>query len=205
MAILILFLCWKLKTTLDSTAVTIYVEDGDTQSVWTMTDAGFATGDTARTSASRISSGGVSGMAISPAQSALATVTTRWWGLFCWKEKNMNLEDLLAWLRERMEDGEYATAETFLTDMAKRGADADEYRSSAEARMSEYAANEEAMKADIQSLKARNYDLLMQIPADNSGENDGDGVVVEDVDDDGTVYHIDNLFTDDKEGSNNGN
>lgn len=113
----------------------------------------------------------------------------------------MNIEDLLAWLRERMEDGEYATAETFLTDMAKRGADADEYRSSAEARMSEYASNEEAMKADIQSLKARNYDLLMQIPADNSG----DGVVVEDVDEDGTVYHIDNLFTDDKEDSNNGN
>lgn len=117
----------------------------------------------------------------------------------------MNLEDLLAWLRERMEDGEYATAETFLTGMAKRGADADEYRSSAEARMSEYASNEEAMKADIQSLKARNYDLLMQIPADNSGDNDGDGAVVEDVDDDGTVYHIDNLFTDDKEDSNNGN
>lgn len=113
----------------------------------------------------------------------------------------MNLEDLLAWLRERMEDGEYATAETFLTDMSKRGADADEYRSSAEARMSEYASNEEAMKADIQSLKARNYDLLMQIPADNSG----DGVVVEDVDGDGTVCHIDNLFTDDKEDSNNGN
>lgn len=113
----------------------------------------------------------------------------------------MNLEDLLAWLHERMEDGEYATAETFLTDMAKRGADADEYRSSAEARMSEYASNEEAMKDDIQSLKARNYDLLMQIPADNSG----DGVVVEDVGDDGTVYHIDNLFTDDKEDSNNGN
>lgn len=113
----------------------------------------------------------------------------------------MNLEDLLAWLRERMEDDEYATAETFLTDMAKREADADEYRSSAEARMSEYASNEEAMKADIQSLKARNYDLLMQIPADD----DGDGVVVEDVDEDGTLYHIDNLFTDDKEDSNNGN
>lgn len=112
----------------------------------------------------------------------------------------MNLEDLLAWLSERMDDGEYATAETFLTDMAKRGADADEYRSSAEARMSEYASNEEAMKADIQSLKARNYDLLMQIPADNSGDG-----VVEDVDEDGTVYHIDNLFTDDKEDSNNGN
>ena len=117
----------------------------------------------------------------------------------------MNLEDLLAWLRERMEDGEYATAETFLNDMAKKNADADEFRSSAEARMQEYADSEAAMKADIQSLKARNYDLLMQIPADNNGEADGDGVVVEDVDDDGTVYHIDNLFTDDKEDGNNGN
>ena len=118
----------------------------------------------------------------------------------------MDLESLLAWLRERMEDGEYATAETFLSDMAKKNADADEFRSSAEARMQEYADSEAAMKADIQSLKARNYDLLMQVPADNNGEADGDGVVVEDVDDDGTVYHIDNLFTDEqKEDMNNGN
>lgn len=117
----------------------------------------------------------------------------------------MNLEDLLAWLRERMDDGEYATAETFLNDMGKKVTDADEYRSSSEARMSEYASNEEAMKAEIQSLKARNYDLLMQVPADDSGDNAGDGVVVEDVDEDGTVYHIDNLFTDDKEDMSNGN
>lgn len=114
----------------------------------------------------------------------------------------MELQELLAWLRERMDDGEYATAETFLNDMAKKNADADEFRSSAEARMQEYEDSEAAMKADIQSLKARNYDLLMQVPADNSGEADGDGVVVEDVDDDGTVYHIDNLFTDDTEGNN---
>ena len=126
-------------------------------------------------------------------------------GAILLKGEGMNLEELLAWLRERMEDGEYATAETFLKDMQKRGDDFDEYRSSSEARMSEYAANEEAMKSEIQSLKARNYDLLMQVPADNSGDNDGDGVVVEDVDDDGTVYHIDNLFTDDKEDGNNGN
>lgn len=119
--------------------------------------------------------------------------------------EGMSLEDLLAWLREHMEDGEYAAAETFLNDMQKRGADFDEYRSSSEARMSEYAANEETMKSEIQSLKARNYDLLMQVPADDSGDNDGDGAVVEDVDGDGTVYHIDNLFTDDKEDGNNGN
>ena len=117
----------------------------------------------------------------------------------------MSLEELLAWLRERMEDGEYAAAETFLKDIQKRGEGFDEYRGSSEARMSEYAANEEAMKSEIQSLKARNYDLLMQVPADNSGDNDGDGAVVEDVDDDGTVYHIDNLFTDDREDGNNGN
>lgn len=110
----------------------------------------------------------------------------------------MELEDLLSWLRERMDDGEYATAETFLNDMSRKNAEADEFRSSAEARMQEYADSEAAMKEDIQSLKARNYDLLMQIPA----ENDGDGVVVEDVDDDGTVYHIDNLFTDEKEEGN---
>lgn len=126
-------------------------------------------------------------------------------GAILLKGEGMNLEELLAWLRERMDDGEYATAETFLSDMRKRGDGFDEYRSSSEARMSEYAANEEAMKSEIQSLKARNYDLLMQVPADNSGDNDGDGAVVEEVDDDGTVYHIDNLFTDDKEDGNNGN
>ena len=115
----------------------------------------------------------------------------------------MDFESLLAWLRERMDDGEYATAETFLNEVMGKLADADEYRTSSEARMAEYADNEATMKADIQSLKARNYDLLMQVPAEN-GEADGDGVVVEDVDDDGTVYHIDNLFTDEKEGSRNG-
>ena len=112
----------------------------------------------------------------------------------------MNLDDLLAWLRERMDDGEYATAETFLNDMHQKNVDADEYRSSAEARMQEYADSEAAMKADIQSLKARNYDLLMQVPVENEGGADADGVVVEDVDDDGTVYHIDNLFTEEDEG-----
>jgi hypothetical protein len=125
-------------------------------------------------------------------------------GAILLKGEGMSLEELLAWLRERMEDDEYAAAETFLKDIRKRGEGFDEYRSSSEARMSEYAANEEAMKSEIQSLKARNYDLLMQVPADNSGDNDGDGAVVEDVDDDGTVYHIDNLFTDDKEDGNNG-
>lgn len=112
----------------------------------------------------------------------------------------MNLDDLLAWLRERMDDGEYAAAETFLNDMRRKNADADEYRESAEARMREYADGEATMKADIQALKARNYDLLMQVPAGDEGGADADGVVVEDVGDDGAVYHIDGLFADEGEG-----
>lgn len=106
----------------------------------------------------------------------------------------MNLGDLLAWIRERMDDGEYATVETFLNDMDKRGRDADEFRAGAEARHKELNGQIESLTADNQNLKARNYDLLMQIPADD--HIDGDGVVEEVVEDDGELYHIDNLFVD---------
>lgn len=106
----------------------------------------------------------------------------------------MNLEELLAWIRERMDDGEYATVETFLNDMDKRGRDADEFRAGAEARHKELNGQIESLTADNQNLKARNYDLLMQIPADD--RIDGDGVVEEVVEDDGELYHIDNLFVD---------
>lgn len=106
----------------------------------------------------------------------------------------MNLEELLAWIRERMDDGEYAAVETFLDDMDKRGRDADEFRAGAEARYRELNGQIEGLTADNQNLKARNYDLLMQIPAD--GHIDGDGAVEEVVEDDGGLYHIDNLFVD---------
>lgn len=105
-------------------------------------------------------------------------------------------ENLLDWLKERMNDDDYATVRVFLDDYM-RGVG--EYREASEARINEYATSEEQMKADIESLKARNYDLLMQVPKAEDQENEGDGVVVEDVDDDGTVYHIDNLFTDEEE------
>lgn len=106
----------------------------------------------------------------------------------------MDLEKLLAWLKERMDEGEYATAETFLNDMDKKGRDADEFRAGAEARYNELNGQIESLTADNQNLKARNYDLLMQIPADDV--NEGDGVVEETVADDGELYHIDNLFVD---------
>ena len=116
----------------------------------------------------------------------------------------MTLEQILERLKGGMEEAEYAEAEGMLTGMARKSADDDEYRSAAEARMREYADSEAAMKADIQSLKARNYDLLMQVPAENAGEAEADGVVVEKVDDDGWVFHIDNLFTDENGERGNG-
>ena len=103
-------------------------------------------------------------------------------------------DNLLDWLKERLNDDEYSTARAFLDDYMRGNR---EYRESSEARMGEYSTSEEALRNEIQSLKARNYDLLMSVPKDE--ENDGDGVVVEDVDEDGTLYHIDNLFTDEKE------
>ena len=108
----------------------------------------------------------------------------------------MDLEKLLAWIRERMDDDEYTTVETFLNDMDKRGSDADEFRASAEARYNELTGQIDSLTADNQNLKARNYDLLMQVPADDQQHIDGDGVVDEVVEDDGELYHIDNLFVD---------
>lgn len=109
----------------------------------------------------------------------------------------MNEDNLLEWLEARLNDDDYATARAFLDDYMRGNR---EYRESSEARMSEYASAEEDYGKQIQDLKARNYDLLMQIPV--AEEPGADGTVVEDVDDDGTVLHIDNLFTDpdEKEG-----
>lgn len=104
----------------------------------------------------------------------------------------MEFADVLDFLVDKLDENDYADVSAAISGNEAAHA---EYRDGAEARMSEYADGETRMMEEIQSLKARNYDLLMQVPAGN----DGDGVVMEDVDDDGTVYHIDNLFTDEKE------
>lgn len=108
----------------------------------------------------------------------------------------MDEENLLEWLRERMNDDDYATVRAFLDDYMREHVENREYREGAEARMAEYQTAADESAKTIQDLKARNYDLLMKVPAADDQANSGDGVVVEDVDEDGTVYHIDNLFTD---------
>lgn len=102
----------------------------------------------------------------------------------------MNLDDLLEWIKERMEDGEYATVETFLRDMDDKGRGADEFRASAEAKQSEMQATIDVLTKGNQDLKARNYDLLMQIPADGEELDPVEDIVEED----GEVVHIDDLF-----------
>ncbi len=99
------------------------------------------------------------------------------------------MDEFYDWLSERLDDEGMSHARDVLDgyDRANR-----EYRESAEARMSEYAASDAAMREDIQSLKARNYDLLMQVPSDDSP-------VVNQVDESGEVFHIDSLFKDFKE------
>lgn len=104
----------------------------------------------------------------------------------------MEFADVLDFLVDKLDENDYADVSAAISGNEAAHA---EYRDGAEARMSEYADGETRMMEEIQSLKARNYDLLMQVPAGN----DGDDVVMEDVDDDGTVYHIDNLFADEKE------
>lgn len=108
---------------------------------------------------------------------------------------NEELGRLLEWLKTRLDEGEYATAETFLTDVFGKAGRYDDDISVRDAKISEIEGERDQLRSDVQGLKARNYDLLMQIP----NENQGDGTVVEDVDDNGEVTHIDNLFVDSEE------
>lgn len=68
-----------------------------------------------------------------------------------------------------------------------------DYRESSEARFAEFTNRQSTMTEEINALKARNYDLLMQIPKDDGG---GDAPVVSTKDDSGEIYHIDSLFKD---------
>lgn len=110
---------------------------------------------------------------------------------------DLNEENIVDWLRERINDDEFDTVASFINGVLEENRSGKSYRETAEAKMGEYDSRISDYENQLREQKARNYDLLMQVPADD--HIDGDGVVVEDVDDDGEVYHIDNLFVDDKE------
>lgn len=112
------------------------------------------------------------------------------------------LEKVLDWVRTRISEGEYATADTFIEDVFGKSSRYDEDMGVRDAKIEQLTRERDGYAADLQAMKAKNYDLLMQIPAkedDVNVGNDGDGEVIENAVDDGEVYHIDNLFVDDEE------
>lgn len=117
--------------------------------------------------------------------------------LFRRMKLDLNEENIVDWLRERIDDDEFDTAASFINNVLEENRSGRAYRETSEAKMKEYDDRIKDYDGKLQEQKAKNYDLLMQIPAND--HIDGDGVVVEDVSDDGEVYHIDNLFVDDDE------
>lgn len=109
--------------------------------------------------------------------------------------------DIEGWLRDVIDDAQMGEVADFFDGIDAERASATEYREGAEARMKEYEEQVNGLTSSISDLKARNYDLLMQVPAEQGG---GDGAVIDKVEDDGEVIHIDNLFVDpEKEMTNN--
>lgn len=97
----------------------------------------------------------------------------------------MNRDEFMDWINNQSETDGYDDALAFFNSYSTEN---EHYRESSEARFKEFTDTENEMKASIDSLKARNYDLLMQVPANEPIKNQ--------VDTGGEVYHIDSLFKD---------
>lgn len=110
---------------------------------------------------------------------------------------DLDESNVVDWLRERINDDEFDTAASFINNVLEENRSGRAYRESAESKIAEYDNRISEYERSLQEQKARNYDLLMQVPTD--GHIDGDGVVEEEVGDDGEIYHIDNLFVEEKE------
>ncbi len=107
----------------------------------------------------------------------------------------MDFEQLLALVLAGVEEGDHESTTQWLRNLYDKGSAYDDDLSVRDAKIAELAEGNDSLSASVQDLKARNYDLLMQIPAGDT-ENDGDGIVEENVTDEGEVIHIDNLFSD---------
>lgn len=107
----------------------------------------------------------------------------------------MDFEQLLALVLAGVGEEEHESTTAWLRDLYDKGTGYDDALSVRDAKIAELDGSNGELTAAVQDLKARNYDLLMQLPAEETNEgNEGDGEVVEHVEDDGEVIHIDNLF-----------
>lgn len=106
----------------------------------------------------------------------------------------MNEAALREWIEQRLAEGEDATVYEFIREVLDRS-------EGASAKVGEHEATIEKMKGEIARLKSHNYDLMMMGGSvdDDDEINSGDGEVLENAEDDGEIYHIDNLFMDDED------
>lgn len=108
----------------------------------------------------------------------------------------MNEEALREWIEQRLSEGENATVYEFMREVLDRS-------QGATAKIGEHEATIAKMKEEIARLKSHNYDLMMMggsVDDEDEDEiNSGDGEVLENANDEGEIYHIDNLFVDDEE------
>lgn len=99
-------------------------------------------------------------------------------------------------MEQRLSEGEDATVYEFIREVLDRS-------QGATAKIGEYEATIAKMKEEIARLKSHNYDLMMMggsVDDEDEDELDGgDGEVLENANDEGEIYHIDNLFMDDDE------
>lgn len=107
----------------------------------------------------------------------------------------MDFEQLLALVLAGVEEGDSESTTQWLRNLYDKGSAYDDDLSVRDAKIAELTEGNDSLSASVQDLKARNYDLLMQIPAGDT-ENYGDGIAKENVTDEGEVIHIDNLFSD---------
>ena len=92
------------------------------------------------------------------------------------------------WFGERLSEEDRAEMETFLDSTF---GEYDDFVESSKASRQEWEDRHAADQAEINALKAKNFDLLMQVPNDNGAEGMPQDPY---VDDDGEVYHIADLF-----------
>lgn len=91
------------------------------------------------------------------------------------------------WFGERLGEEDRAEMEAFIDATFQEH---DDFVESSKASRQEWEDRHAADQAEINALKAKNFDLLMQVPNDGA-EGMPQGPY---VDDDGEVYHIADLF-----------
>lgn len=110
----------------------------------------------------------------------------------------MGLEEILALLRENIPEADYLQSESFLTGMQNQTSELSAFKDSADAKVQALEVEIQGLKDEVSTLKAQNYDLLMQTGAPVADvDPDGDeGGAIENEVDDGEVIHVDDLFED---------